>query len=254
MSEYVCLIIENDPLELEFLQTVAAPFFDGMGKLLTCRNGAEAADMARKHLPDLILMDIVLPGAEGIEVLEEIRRILPACCISIITDKAEFQCAQRAIFSRVFAYLLKPVHSKDICLLIEHMCREKDEAGLREGGGKMLQEAPDATVYTDQMKEAIIYIKERFCEKITLEEVASKVYMNPQYFSRTFKQQTGSTFSHYVTNMRIQHACRLLEQTDYPVYRIAIECGFSDPSYFNRVFGSSMEMTPQVYRKKKRKL
>lgn len=255
MNEYVCLIIENDPLELEFMRTVASPFFEGKGALLTCRNGAEAADMARKHRPDLILMDIVLPGSEGLEILESIRRMLPSCCISIITDKAEFQSAQRAIFSRVFAYLLKPVRSKDMSSLIEHMCREKDREGPRGGSEEHpIQETPDAAVYTDQMREAVVYIQDRFCEKITLEEVASKVYMNPQYFSRTFKQQTGSTFSHYVTELRIRRACKLLESTDYPAYRIAIECGFSDPSYFSRVFVGSMNMTPQAYRKKQRKL
>lgn len=260
MNEYVCLIIENDPLELEFAETVAAPFFSGKGKLLTCRNGANAVNMARQYQPDMILMDIAFPGADGMAILEEIRGILPVCCISIITEKAEFHCAQRAIFSRVFAYLLKPVPSKDMRTLLERMCRETDKEKAAEKAVPGLAETekngetkPDAeiNIYTTQMKQAVAYIEERFCEKITLEEVAAEIYMNPQYFSRVFKQQTGNTFSRYVTELRIQRACELLETTDYPAYRIAIECGFSDPSYFSRVFSCMMEMTPQAYRKKK---
>jgi len=84
---------------------------------------------------------------------------------------------------------------------------------------------------------------------LTLEMVASKTFMNPKYLSRVFKEEMGMVFTDYVINLKIQYACRLLETTNYPAYRISIECGFSDPSYFNRVFCAKMNTTPKAYRK-----
>ena len=91
MGSYTCLIIENDPLELDFLQTVLGPMFQEKGTLLTCRDGVKAAKLAQEHEPDLILMDIMIPGTEGMDILEQIREILPHCCISIVTNRAEIR-------------------------------------------------------------------------------------------------------------------------------------------------------------------
>ena len=93
------------------------------------------------------------------------------------------------------------------------------------------------------------YIKEHFKERLTLETVASKVFVNPKYFSHVFKREMGVAFTEFVIGLKIEYACKLLETTNYHAYRISIECGFSDPSYFNRVFCAQMNMTPQTYRK-----
>lgn len=255
MDNYICLIIENDPLELDFAKTVMGPFFKERGKLLTCRNGTKAMKLAQEYQPDLILMDIMIPGTEGMDVLEQIRELLPDCCISIVTNRAEFRCAQRAISNRVFEYLLKPIRSKDMYELLSRMCKEADRIRERRSPGPDLQEllkrqeGAEPESHTKQMKQALAYIKANFCEKLTLEQVAAEVYMNPQYFSRMFKKAAGQNFSCYVAELRIKYACTLLETTDYPAYRVAIECGFSEPSYFSRVFRTSIGMTPQAYRK-----
>lgn len=255
MDKYTCLILENDPLELDFVESVLGPMFQGKGKLWTCRDSIKAVRLAQEYEPDLILMDILVPGAEGMDILEQIREILPDCCISIVTNRAEFRCAQRAVSSRVFDYVLKPVRAKEMRRLISRMCREVDR--IKEYGRVMQKsqellkppEAAEPEMDENRMKKALAYIEANFCEKLTLEQVAAEVYMNPQYFSRIFKKETGRTFSCYVMELRIRHACMLLKTTEYPAYRVAIECGFSEHSYFSRVFRVSMGMTPQAYRK-----
>ncbi|EJW15889.1 Two component transcriptional regulator, AraC family [Paenibacillus alvei DSM 29] len=71
----------------------------------------------------------------------------------------------------------------------------------------------------------------------------------PNIFSRIFKRELGVTYTDYVNKLKIVHACKLLETTGYPAYRISTECGFTDPSYFNRVFYKQMNMTPKEYKK-----
>ena len=77
--------------------------------------------------------------------------------------------------------------------------------------GEMLREKKNAM---KRLEQAFNYIDDHYCEKITLEEVASSVYMSSNYFSSYFRKVTNISFSDYVTRMRINHARELLRETD----------------------------------------
>jgi YesN/AraC family two-component response regulator len=207
-----------------------------------------AVSLAKLHRPDLIIMDVRIPELDGISAIEEIRRFLPDACISVLTAYSDFSYAQKAVSLRVFEYLLKPIKPTDFkqvfCRMIETVSKKKES----------LQDRPAETTAPkierqSFIEESLKYIREHFKERLTLESVASKVFVNPKYFSHVFKREMGVSFTEYVIGLKIEHACKLLETTNYQAYRISIECGFSDPSYFNRVFCSQMNMTPQSYRK-----
>lgn len=243
------LVIENDDLELEFIRSVIHEAIGRTYSTLIARSGAQAVRAARQNRPELILLDVLLPDMDGIDAVQEIRRFLPGSCISILTASTDFYRAQKAIRLRVHDYMLKPIKPKELKAALERMAElaEGETAASRresalppepEGGGEPLF-----------IREAMRYIHAHFEEKLNLGDVAKRVYINSQYFSRVFKRETGLTFTEYLNHLRIQAACRLLASTSYPAYRVANECGFSDPSYFNRVFLRYMEMTPQTYRR-----
>lgn len=243
------LIVEDEILELEFLKSLAEEELSENDGLFTCETGTEAIKLAKKHKPNIIIMDMLIPEIDGLAAIEKIRTFLPNACIAILSAYSDFSYAQKAINLSVFKYLLKPVKPT----VFKKVFRE-----MLENINNCEPEIDDCftnnnTNSKDRQKcfidKSIKYIKENFKEKLTLEEVASKAFMNPKYFSRVFKEEVGTSFSSYVNNLKIQHACRLLETTNYPAYRISMECGFSDPSYFSRVFSDKMNMTPMTYRK-----
>ena len=82
--------------------------------------------------------------------------------------------------------------------------------------GEMLREKKSAM---KRLEQAFNYIDDHYCEKITLEEVASSVYMSSNYFSSYFRKVTNISFSDYVTRMRINHARELLRETDEKMLR-----------------------------------
>lgn len=246
-NRYIVLIAEEDPLEQRFIQTTVAGAMTQHESILACGSGRRAVELAKEYHPDLILTDIILPELDGMTAIEEIRGFLPSCCISILSRITDFEYARRAISSKVFAYEQKPIQSAALNALIKQMCKETDMTRINPD--MHCEQLFPMGQGREVLLEALTYMKSNFHEKITLEETAAKAFMNPQYFSRIFKRETGFTFSHYVAELRIQRACQLLESTDYPIYRISIECGFSDPSYFNRVFSRFRQVTPQTYRK-----
>lgn len=248
------LIVEDEQLEQEFLKSVALEELLPEDTLLTCESGTQAVQLAKRHRPDIIIMDILIPEMDGLRAIQEIRTFLPDACITISSACTDFSYAKQAISLRVFEYLLKPVKPADF----KHLFR-KMLAAVAEGQAHTNENNDDksddkgAESKVDRqyfIEESLKYIHENFKEKLTLQMCSSYVFMNPQYFSRIFKKEVGVTYTDYVNNLKILHACKLLETTNYLAYRISSECGFTDPSYFNRVFYQQMKMTPKEYKKK----
>lgn len=98
------------------------------------------------------------------------------------------------------------------------------------------------------VKEAADYIAKHYSEDITLTEVAENIHLNPSYLSSLFKQVTGSSFKEYLNKVRVEEAKSLLEHTDYSILEIAVACGYSDQSYFTKVFKKTTGITPKQYR------
>lgn len=93
------------------------------------------------------------------------------------------------------------------------------------------------------------YIDQHFCEEMPLARVASMIGLSESAFCKFFKRTTGRTFSEYVADIRIGHACQLLNETDDTISGIAWRSGFESLTYFNRVFLKKKGMRPREFRK-----
>lgn len=247
------LVIENDSLEMDFIRSVIREEFGRNYAVLTAHTGAQGIRSARHNDPKMILMDVLLPDMDGTDAIREMRQFLPNSCITILTACTDFYCAQKAISLRVYEYLLKPIKPHGLKSVLRQMERLSLGGPFSERGAEAASPAlPQQISRKTQIpfiEEALRYIQAHYEEKLSLEDIGKRFYINGQYFSRVFKRETGMTFTEYINSLRVEAACGLLAATNYPAYRIANECGFSDPSYFNRVFLKYKETTPQKYRR-----
>ena len=102
----------------------------------------------------------------------------------------------------------------------------------------------------DLLTQAMEFIDKHFSEEtISLDRVAQKVNISPNYFSAMFSQEVGQTFVEYLTGKRISEAKRMLRQTDMRSSEIAFAVGFRDSHYFSFVFKKVSGCTPSEYRK-----
>lgn len=98
------------------------------------------------------------------------------------------------------------------------------------------------------INEIILFIEENFKDNtLNLDTVAKHFGYNSKYISRIFKENMGTTFSSYLTNIRLNHAVFLIEQQVTLIKNIAFLCGFSDPLYFSSVFKSRLGVSPKQY-------
>ena len=97
----------------------------------------------------------------------------------------------------------------------------------------------------DRAKE---YITLHYQKDISLDDVSREVDISPYYFSKLFKEATGENFIDYLTNMRIDKAKELLDNTDLSMKEICVEVGYSNPNYFSRIFKKIVGVTPTEYK------
>ncbi len=105
-----------------------------------------------------------------------------------------------------------------------------------------------AVKHADVIYKSISYIRRNYMKKITLEEVASAVYLSPNYFSKIFKDETGSNFITYLNQYRITVSKRLLMDDSIDLIDISSLVGYEDQSYFSKNFKKLTGITPGKFR------
>ena len=103
-----------------------------------------------------------------------------------------------------------------------------------------------------QLAAATAYMEGHFCSSISVAELAQMSGYSQRQFSRLFKEAYGVSPNAYITNLRIQKAQQLLQNTQLPIGEIAWNCGFEDQNYFSRMFRQTAGVTPSAYRNRER--
>lgn len=98
--------------------------------LTLCReasNGVEALELCRLHKPDILLTDIMMPGLNGLELISEVKTLLPSLRIAIISGYSDFEYAKTAMKYGITDYILKPVDEKELTQVLKRIMGELDE-------------------------------------------------------------------------------------------------------------------------------
>lgn len=101
----------------------------------------------------------------------------------------------------------------------------------------------------DRIQKVLSYNMYHYMENIKLKDIASLVSMNTSAFCRYFKEKTGKSYIHYIQDLRVGYACKLLISTSYDISRISLECGFNTTCHFNKIFKRNTGHTPSDYRR-----
>jgi AraC-like DNA-binding protein len=103
-------------------------------------------------------------------------------------------------------------------------------------------------VDSDRIKKVLEHVNINFMNTIRLEDVAELANMSESAFSRYFKKRTRKTFSNFLIDIRIEYACKMLQNDKLSIAQIALDSGFYNLSNFNRQFKVSKKITPLAYR------
>ncbi len=141
----------------------------------------------------------------------------------------EFKDKERGYVEIIRAYVIE---------LIIKLFRQLEKSGMA-----VLSSDNQKTVYS-----AIDYIENHYNTQLSVDEIAARVFLSPDYFRKLFKKVTGDSVTAFQHRLRIDEACRLLSVTDLAIKDICEEVGYQDMKTFYQVFKKITGKTPKEYR------
>ncbi len=109
---------------------------------------------------------------------------------------------------------------------------------------------PVRAARSHRMDRVCQFVVEHFAEDLRQRDLATRAHMSPEHFSREFLRATRRTFTEFLRDLRMGHARRLLLETDRTIVDLALECGFTNLSNFNRQFLRKEGCTPREFRRR----
>ena len=259
------LIADDERLEREALaEMVTRRFVEHEIVLEEAENGRKAADTAILWGADLILMDIEMPGMNGLDAARAVLAQRPGCRVIFVTAYSLFQYAHEAVHLGACDYLLKPVDPDELEASIRRAIRQIETERKLEALAPIQQEQePEAPAAPQPQEEggdessqnALVmahvrrYLEDNYMFDISLDSVGEILHISPAYLSAQFKKYQKMNFLDCLTELRINAAKELLNDPFRSSAEVASMVGYEDASYFARAFKKRTGVTPTQYRR-----
>jgi signal transduction histidine kinase/AraC-like DNA-binding protein/ligand-binding sensor domain-containing protein len=224
-------------------------------EILFAPNGQQGMELASKHLPDIIISDIMMPNKNGFEVTQWLKSHAATSHIPIIllTARAEKKDRIQGIEHGADAYLIKPFSPQELTAQIKNLIQQRQRwqkaYQLQQLHGDLTQTSPFSTLDDDFLKTASRYIHQYLDDaSLKLDDIAAALQLSPNQFYRKVKALTGQSPSLFVRRVRLLAAKELIVKSSEPISQIAYRVGFTDPAYFSRAFREEFDQTPSKCR------
>lgn len=146
-----------------------------------------------------------------------------------------------AIFGLLESAFMLPHNRELITHVIEHIFAENYLFGKKD----KVRLKP----FSEEVENAIHYMRKNFHNKIDMDELANEVYLSHSGLIWKFKRELNTTPSNYLSILRLRYAKQLLLNSSYSITEIAEMCGYSNPYYFTNAFHRSFGMSPTDFRR-----
>jgi signal transduction histidine kinase/DNA-binding LacI/PurR family transcriptional regulator/CheY-like chemotaxis protein len=209
-------------------------------RVLQAENGRVAQEILEQTLPDLVLLDLLMPEVDGFKVVEHMRqqertRDIP---VIILTGKTITEEDIIQLNRGVAAILTKGLFNRqEIVHHIEHSLKRIPALG---------------TASQRLVRRAMAYIQAHFSEVVTRDQIAEYVSVTPDHLSDCFHQEMGITPISYLNRYRIIQARKMLEEGGQNITQVALAVGFTDSAHFSRVFQREVGTSPSAYQRSRR--
>ncbi|WP_066310813.1 response regulator [Bacillus sp. FJAT-29814] len=261
---YKLLIVDDEMLERQALRMIVSTKLKNIEIIGEAENGRKAIQLANQFAPNIIIMDIKMPGITGIEAVKVIKDQQPDIKVIMLSAFDKFEYARQVMQQGVKEYLLKPARKDELVAAVERVIselnmerREKEEQeNLRKNLRLAISPSENEEVAWDlyyddkKMKKIKDFIEENFTKTISLEDAAEYVGISPFYLSKLFKEKFSVNFIDYITQLRVNKAKDLMKNPESSLKEICFNVGYKDPNYFSRVFKKTTGYSPSEYRKR----
>ncbi|MGM0946615.1 MAG: hybrid sensor histidine kinase/response regulator transcription factor [Bacteroidota bacterium] len=242
------LIVEDNKSLRDFLVKELSHSYH----IVEAADGKEGIYEAYKHIPDLILSDIMMPEIDGLTLCKELKTNEKTSHIPIILLTAKIEEETQLIGLEVGAddYIQKPFSSRQLAMRIEKLIELRNRLRIRYSQGNFISPNEIAVSSTDEkflQKIQEIVDSDLLESNFSVDDFSQKLGMSRMQMHRKLTALTGLSTSAFIRDQRLRKALQKLEKTDDTIAEIAYSVGFSSPSYFIKCFKETYQMTPVEY-------
>jgi signal transduction histidine kinase/DNA-binding response OmpR family regulator len=241
------LLIVEDHQELR--QYIKEQFIDTY-IIFEAENGQTGIELALKHIPDVIITDIMMPEVDGIQLSNILKSNEKVNHIPIVmlTARSDMEDKLAGLATGADDYLTKPFNASEIIMRVSNLVHQRKK--IQEHFRNTLSNFSASPIRVESMDSAFIH-KLRECvqkhlddEKFSVIELGHELGLSRSQLYRKVLALTGYAPNEIIRNMRLERAKQLLEQRAGTVSEIAFLCGFSAPAYFIKCFREHFGITP----------
>ena len=244
------------------IRTYLRSILQGKYSVLEAEDGKRGLELAREHVPDLIVSDVMMPVMNGLEFCQQVKKDVISSHIPVIllTARALERHQIEGYESGADAYITKPFSPELLLARIDNLLQSrhqlKDMWGTKpatENAVATPAEAASAT--TMPIEDAFIsrfkkMVVEHLADSnLSVEDLAADMGLSRVQLYRKVKALTGNTPIDLLRKARLAQAQRLLQESTLSVSEIAYQVGFASPSYFTKCYKDEFGTVPGEARK-----
>ncbi len=238
----IALIVEDNRDVVSFLKSCLQKKYN----LKIAYNGQEGIEKALEIVPDIIISDVMMPEADGYTVCKTLKEDERTSHVPIImlTAKATQEDKIQGLDMGADAYLSKPFHREELEIRIGKLIELRKQ--LQQRYKSELEEAPGTIKTSDPFIQKLQEVIESRMEdeSFGIPDLCRAVNLGRMQIHRKLKAMVGMPTTQFIQSIRLQKAYQLLKETDLNVSEVAYRVGFSDHSYFTRLFVKKYQITP----------
>lgn len=255
------LIIDDDPASIDLFVI----FLSDYGFTITvATHGLQGLAMAGRHQPDMILLDLHMPGLDGFEVLAALKageatRNIP---VLLLSGRNDVDSKVRGFALGAVDYITKPtaeaelqarvtarLHQQRLLLAMERRLRALEQRyGVPDGNPATPDRADLPEQEAKRLYQARQLLQDRLADPPSLDELARLVGTNQPSLSRGFRALFGTTVFGFLREARLRRAHELLTETRTPIKAVALEVGYRNTGDLSRAVKERFGLTPSELR------
>ena len=244
------------------IRTYLRSILQGKYRVLEAEDGKSGLDLAREHVPDLIVSDVMMPVMNGLEFCQQVKKdgISSHIPVILLTARALEKHQIEGYESGADAYITKPFSPELLLARIENLLQSrhqlKDLWAMKPAAESVAATPPEAAVAaTTPIENAFIsqfksIVEERLTDSnLSVEDLATAMGLSRVQLYRKVKALTGSSPVDLLRKARLAQAHKLLQESTLSVSEIAYQVGFASPSYFTKCYKDEFGTVPGEARK-----
>lgn len=247
-NQVILIVEDNKTLRKQIQSALGSSFI-----IKEASNGIEGLEKAHKHLPDLIISDIMMPKMDGISFCRELKANLNTSHIPIIllTAKGSIENKIEGFEIGADEYIPKPFSMKLLEVRMNNLIQSRIVLREKYSASKLLASAKEYT--TNNLDEAFlekatsIVLKNVENPDFTLTEFYEELGMSRTVFFFKINSLTGQNPTNFIRSIRLKYAAEMLLQQKTSVKDVGYKCGFNSPAYFVKTFRDFYGKTPKEY-------